>query len=201
MICPHFHQTSPSLFLTILHFPLPFSTTESRTMVSFSVVGTFLMLSFSLPCLATNNRRQLTTPRNIISQYLAPHNKIRAKLGLPPLQWSEQLARYAQWWAHQRQGDCAMIHSGSDYGENLFWGSTGRSWGPTDAVAFWASEKSYYNYQTNSCAQGRECLHYTQIIWKHSLRVGCAKVTCRNGYAFIGCNYDPHGNILGQKPF
>lgn len=174
---------------------------EIKPIIIFLFLGTVVLLTFPKTCLASDNRRFLSTPKNIVNKYLKPHNKIRAKLGLPPLKWSEQLASYARWWAHQRQGDCAMIHSGSDYGENLFWGSTGRQWGPADAVAFWVNEKSFYNYYTNSCAQGRECLHYTQIIWKHSKKVGCAKVTCRNGYTFIGCNYDPHGNILGQKPF
>ncbi|KAL9227213.1 hypothetical protein vseg_002934 [Gypsophila vaccaria] len=165
-------------------------------------LGTLLSLHLILPyCLATSSLLTNKTPTNIINQYLTPHNKIRAKLHLPPLQWSEQLANFARWWAHQRRGDCAMIHSQSGYGENLFWGSTGRYWGPRDAVAFWASERSYYDYNSNSCDGGRECLHYTQIIWRHSLRVGCAKVICNNGYTFIGCNYDPHGNILGQRPF
>ncbi|KAJ6758759.1 CYSTEINE-RICH SECRETORY PROTEIN-RELATED [Salix koriyanagi] len=147
------------------------------------------------------SRRLLaTTPRNIVKEFLLPHNFERAKLGLPPLRWNKKLADFASSWAHQRQEDCALIHSNSDYGENLFWGS-GKGWKPGDAVATWAEEKGYYNYRTNKCDQNKDCLHYTQMVWRESLTVGCARVSCRSGDTFITCNYDPHGNVIGQKPF
>jgi hypothetical protein len=113
-------------------------------LLSWGLFGTFLVIS-SYPSLCFSHsthelssqllaRRQLkTTPDNTIQQYLIPHNALRAKLGLPPLTWSKKLANYASWWAHQRQGDCALIHSNSNYGENLFWGS-GKDWKPGDAV-------------------------------------------------------------------
>lgn len=184
---------------------------EIRALLSCRLLETFLLLS-SFPSLYFSHsthelsnrllaRRLLqTTPHNTNQQYLIPQNTIRAKLGLPPLTWSKKLADYASWWAHQRQGDCALIHSNSNYGENLFWGS-GKDWKPGDAVEAWAAERSYYNHNTNSCTQNKDCLHYTQIIWRQSLKVGCAKVTCRSKDTFITCNYDPHGNVIGQKPF
>ncbi|KAF8392923.1 hypothetical protein HHK36_021163 [Tetracentron sinense] len=183
----------------------------SRGFLSCGLLGTFLLISFSLPSFtssdsslevsfAIRSRRVLnTTPGNIVQQYLVPHNLLRAKLGIPALQWSEQLANYANWWANQRKGDCALIHSDTNYGENIFWGS-GSNWKPRDAVAAWAAEKQYYNYPKNSCLPNRDCLHYTQIIWRQSLRVGCAKVTCKSGDTFISCNYDPHGLHLSQSP-
>ncbi|KAK2979533.1 hypothetical protein RJ640_013550 [Escallonia rubra] len=182
---------------------------ETRALFSCGFLGTFLLLSFTLPSHSLSesvsynvSTRILltTTPKNVIQQYLLPHNNIRAKLGLPPLQWSERLANFASSWAHQRRGDCALVHSSNDYGENLFWGS-GKCWKPLDAVNAWAAERSYYNYNTNSCLQNRECLHYTQMVWRQSLRVGCARVTCRIGDTLFSCNYDPHGNVIGQKPF
>ncbi|WZZ76659.1 hypothetical protein YC2023_088029 [Brassica napus] len=30
-------------------------------------------------------------------------------------------------------------------------------------------------------------VHYTQIVWKNSVRMGCAKVRCDNGQTFITC--------------
>ena len=184
---------------------------EIKALVSCCLLETFLLLS-SFPSLYFSHSthelssqflaRSLlqTTPYNTIQQYLIPHNTIRAKLGLPPLKWSKKLANYASWWAHQRQRDCALIHSNSNYGENLFWGS-GKDWKPGNAVEAWAAEKSYYSHNTNSCTQNKDCLHYTQIIWSQSLNVGCAKVTCSSKDTFITCNYDPHGNVIGQKPF
>lgn len=180
----------------------------SRTMSQCGLPGTFLFLlclsffSLSAAVLEVSSRRLLTgTPSDeIIKQYLISHNLERTKLGLPPLTWSKKLANFASWWAHQRQGDCALIHSNSNYGENLFWGS-GKDWRPGDAVAAWAAEKSYYNHNTNTCSKNKDCLHYTQMVWRQSLKIGCARVTCRSGDTFIACNYDPHGNVIGEKPF
>ncbi|XP_010265476.1 PREDICTED: pathogenesis-related protein PRB1-3-like [Nelumbo nucifera] len=173
---------------------------EIKQLVSGGLLG-ILLLSFSLPCFITSSALQvLRTPADTVEQYLSSHNRERAKLGLRPLQWSEKLASYANQWANQRRDDCALIHSNSNYGENIFWGS-GRDWKSADAVKEWAAEKQYYNYQSNRCVQNHDCLHYTQIIWKQSLYVGCGRVTCRSGDTFITCNYDPHGNVIGQKPF
>ncbi|KAI9112362.1 hypothetical protein K1719_016559 [Acacia pycnantha] len=94
-----------------------------------------------------------------------------------------------------------LIHSGGGgkYGENLA-GSTGDLSGAA-AVKLWVDEKADYDYNSNSCAAGKQCGHYTQVVWRNSIRVGCAKVKCNNGGTFIGCNYDPPGNYVGQKPY
>ncbi|PKI32657.1 hypothetical protein CRG98_046967 [Punica granatum] len=113
--------------------------------------------------------------------------------------WDAKLASYAPSYAHKRAGDCDMIHSGGPYGENLAWGSWDMS--GIEAVKLWVDEKPFYNYNSNTCAPGKMCGHYTQVVWRNSLRVGCGKVKCKTGGAFISCNYDPPGNIIGQKPY
>ncbi|KAJ1396583.1 Ves allergen [Sesbania bispinosa] len=70
-----------------------------------------------------------------------------------------------------------------------------------DAVRLWVNEKADYDYNSNSCASGKQCGHYTQVVWKNTKRVGCAKVRCNNGGTFITCNYDPPGNYVGQRPY
>lgn len=85
-------------------------------------------------------------------------------------------------------------------GMNIFWGS-GRNWKPLDAVAAWASEKRYYDRKNNRCANNQDFLHYTQMVWKQSLSVGCGKVICNSVDTFITCSYDPHGNVISQRPF
>ncbi|MCO5556541.1 hypothetical protein L7F22_010090 [Adiantum nelumboides] len=133
-------------------------------------------------------------------EWLAPHNAARAEVGLPPLVWSEEVARYAENWASQRQAaGCGLQHSGGSYGENIFWGSGG-GYGPAECVAAWVGEKNNYNYADNSCSSG-DCGHYTQIIWAKSVRLGCAKAQCGDGSVFMTCNYDPPGNYIGTKPF
>ncbi|RIA04149.1 hypothetical protein BRARA_K01652 [Brassica rapa] len=145
------------------------------------------------PTLTSSQYKSLT--RNTIQQqFLRPHNALRAKLHLPPLKWSNSLARYATRWARTRRGDCDLIHSGGPYGENLFWGS-GKGWTPKDAV------RKFYDRRTYRCKANGDCLHYTQLVWKKSLRIGCATVLCKSGDTFIICNYDPPGNVVGQPPF
>ncbi|KAL9250541.1 Pathogenesis-related protein [Drosera capensis] len=134
-------------------------------------------------------------------QFLTPHNIARNTLGIAPLSWNDQLTSYAQWYANQRLYGCALIHSGGPYGENIFWGS-GSDWTPGLAVEAWMNEKQYYDYYTNSCIDGQDCGHYTQIVWRSSTQLGCARVVCENGAGvFITCNYDPPGNYIGERPY
>ncbi|KAJ7277571.1 hypothetical protein O6H91_Y389900 [Diphasiastrum complanatum] len=137
-----------------------------------------------------------------VQQFLLPQNEARATVGLPSFVWDTELQNYAQWWANQRAryGNCLLKHSGGPYGENIFWGY-GKSWTPADAVAAWVDEKYSYNYQSNTCAFNQDCGHYTQIVWRDSCRVGCARVTCANGAVFMTCNYDPPGNYIGERPY
>lgn len=52
----------------------------------------------------------------------------------------------------------------------------------------------------SSCL-GDECLHYTQVVWRDSVYLGCAKVNCYNGGSFVICSYDPPGNYEGDRPY
>ncbi|XVF70077.1 hypothetical protein PTKIN_Ptkin11bG0132600 [Pterospermum kingtungense] len=136
-----------------------------------------------------------------VNQFLLPQNAARAALGLLPLVWDTRLERYAQWYASQRQQDCALIHSNGPYGENIFWGS-GDGWTGAQAAASWVCEKKWYDHNTNSCAEGEDCGHYTQVVWVGTRRVGCARVVCDGGLGvFMTCNYDPPGNYMGEKPY
>ncbi|BAT86961.1 hypothetical protein LR48_Vigan09g255500 [Vigna angularis] len=134
------------------------------------------------------------------ADYLNEHNAARSDVGVANIVWDDTVAAFAQNYANQRIGDCNLIHSGGDgkYGENLA-GSSGDLSGK-DAVKMWVDEKSNYDYNSNSCVGG-ECGHYTQVVWRNSVRVGCAKVRCNNGGTFIGCNYDPPGNYVDQRPY
>ena len=130
--------------------------------------------------------------------YLDAHNKARAEVNVGPMTWDNTVADYAQNYANQRVANCDMVHSGGPYGENIA-SSTGDLAG-SDAVNLFVGEKGNYDYNSNSCVGG-ECLHYTQVVWRDSVQLGCAKVRCSNGGTFIGCNYNPPGNYNGRRPY
>lgn len=170
-----------------------------------------------------NTTRENTVPENTtqentgsrantinIQQVLDAHNVYRKELGLPLLKWSDELADYAQKWVNElsRNRNCEMLHRPYDegnpwyqlYGENIFSGGSGYT--AVDAVESWGSEKKYFDKDSRTCkGDWSTCGHYTQIIWKQTRKVGCAVVTCTNGDIIIVCNYDPAGNVIGEKAY
>jgi pathogenesis-related protein 1 len=132
----------------------------------------------------------------------ARHNYWRAELGLPPLKWSNKLAEVAQNWANVlKERGCKLEHSKTQYGENIYW-SWGKKRTPQEAVDAWASEKKDFDFEKLECIGGwYSCGHYTQLIWENTKMVGCGVAYCKDGSEVWVCNYEPAGNIVGQKPY
>lgn len=130
--------------------------------------------------------------------FLSAHNAARASAGVGPMKWDDKVAAYALNYANSLKGNCQMVHSSGPYGENLAWSSADLT--ATAAVNMWVDEKSKYDYNSNKCVGG-ECRHYTQVVWRNSVRLGCAKVKCNNGGTIISCNYDPRGNYVNERPY
>lgn len=161
------------------------------------------------PTNPTNPTTPSTTPSTTTStsglqpsEIVAAHNKWRSLVGVAGLTYSTTLAASAQAWVDQlkAKNNCNMQHSGTaGVGENLYWGT----WTPTsaDVVDMWASEKTYYDYTTNTCAAGEICGHYTQVVWKNTTSVGCGVAVCPTGGQVWICQYSPAGNYMGQKPY
>ncbi|KAH0727309.1 hypothetical protein KY284_003174 [Solanum tuberosum] len=141
----------------------------------------------------------ISEAQNTPQDYVNAHNEARRQVGVGPMTWDNRLATFAQNYANQRAGDCRMQHSGGPYGENL--ASAFPQLNAAGAVQQWVNERQWYNYNSNTCQAGRVCGHYTQVVWRNSVRLGCARVRCNNGWYFITCNYDPRGNMSGQRPF
>jgi len=146
------------------------------------------------------------------------HNEVRAALDVRALEWSDELAAVAQEWAVHlaSRNRCKMQHRPKQgkyargYGENIYWAgplrwSDGRkeiqNVSPDKVVKRWAGEAADYRYSDNSCRQGRVCGHYTQLVWKSSMKVGCGMARCSDKGQIWVCNYDPPGNYIGQKPY
>lgn len=139
------------------------------------------------------------------------HNDARATEGVAPLTWDPALAAVAQAWADacvDNKAPTGLIDHNegrSDnypgyVGENIY-GASGNA-SAQAAVSSWMSEKADYNYATGSCASGKACGHYTQVMWAKSTKLGCGLSKCAGlkfGNAIV-CNYSPGGNN-GGKPF
>jgi pathogenesis-related protein 1 len=134
---------------------------------------------------------------SIAREMLTVHNEVRARADLPPLQWSNALAAYSQKWADTLLARNQTAHNPhSAYGENIFVSGVGST--PSMAVKEWASESRDYDYRTNACST--DCGHYTQIIWRRTVNVGCAVARGPRREVWV-CSYDPPGNFLGQWPY
>ncbi|KAF8019720.1 hypothetical protein BT93_G0423 [Corymbia citriodora subsp. variegata] len=142
----------------------------------------------------------LSVAQDSPQDYVAAHNAARSQVGVGPMAWDESVAGYARDYASKLASDCTpLVHSQGPYGENLAWASPDLT--GTGAVNMWVGEKSDYDYSSNSCAPGKVCGHYTQVVWRNSVRLGCAKAQCTTSGTLVTCNYDPPGNFDGQKPY
>lgn len=136
------------------------------------------------------------------------HNKIRKEVGSPPLEWSAELAAYAQEWAEYlaKKNGCRMAHRASlgkadkNYGENIFWGS-GKSYTLLEASKAWYSEIDNYSYRPIRRNSKAKTGHYTQMVWNTTQKMGMGMATCSDGATIIVASYNPPGNVIGQKPY
>lgn len=138
------------------------------------------------------------------------HNNVRANVvptatNMPAVSWDIGLARLSQ----RRAETCEFYHE--DYsqrtlvnqptitvGQNIY--MTGRTYTNLtalwiDTVTSWANEKNVYTYgviPANFEAVG----HYTQLVNKNTVRIGCGAATCGTGTSakvYVYCDY-----ALGQ---
>lgn len=147
------------------------------------------------------------------AEMTSAHNQWRSQAGVPGVTWSVHLATTAQHWANnlQQNQHCKMTHSGAHgLGENLYWASPLSSSDGTKKLQAvtatkvsdaWGGEKQYYDHASNTCASGKVCGHYTQLVWKTTREIGCAKAVCGDNSQVWVCNYTPPGNWRGQKPY
>jgi pathogenesis-related protein 1 len=156
----------------------------------------------------------------LIDEFVTTHNNARSGTlnpqpdpPLPPVSWDATLADVAYNYLSQCPGGNTSMsphnpNATQDYkalggtdpvGENIY-ASSGKAATPTDAVNAWMGEASKYDYDTNNIMAAG---HYTQVVWRTSVRIGCAIVTCPN-YQYpntILCDYAPAGNYTNQKPY
>ena len=122
-----------------------------------------------------------------------------------PVTWDAGAAALAQGWAAQ----CNFQHptSNNGYGQNIY-GSSGSVTG-TDAVLDWAGEVTGFTYGTpnftcNPITPNDTCGHYTQLVWRDTVAIGCAVQLCDGTVgtftgSFVVCNYSPGGNYYDNS--
>lgn len=142
----------------------------------------------------------LISGQNSAQDYVNAHTTPRAQVGVGSVTWDTTLATYAQNYANQMKITCSTAPSNGPYGENIAKGGSATFTGAV-AVSMWAAEAQYYDYNTNTCTGGGVCHHYTQVVWASSVRIGCARVLCNNGWYYVICSYDPPGNVPGVRPY
>jgi uncharacterized protein YkwD len=163
---------------------------------------------------------------DFVKGVLALHNRERAAVGVTPLMWSDKLAADARPWAEHVVTIGHMVHDSEHLGtlgegENI--AGYGNPWNPKvgpltqgGGVNLWIDEKM--NWNGGTCASGKVCGHYTQMVWRDTKEVGCATAYGRGipysstalGHvaskpnefmSILVCRYSPPGNVVGQKPF
>jgi pathogenesis-related protein 1 len=143
---------------------------------------------------------------------LESHNAARASAQPAPspalnaLTWDPTVEEVARKWAD----NCDFSHNPNrgNAGENIA-AATPNYWDAKGAVKGWVDEVKDYDYSKNACASGKQCGHYTQVVWRNTSRLGCATKRCTTNSPFGGsgawdfwvCNYAPPGNYVGQRPY
>lgn len=159
-------------------------------------------------------------PPGFATEMIDAHTAVRAGAtptpspALAPLAWAPTVAATAQAWAD----GCVYQHNPALHslvlGENIAATAPAGARSAAYIVGLWASEAPFYDYTTNTCDTsnpGNEagtCGHYTQLVWRSTIVVGCGMRTCTTGspfgagsWDFWVCDYAPPGNIVGQRPY
>jgi len=106
------------------------------------------------------------------------------------LVWSDSLAKdAARCLTKQRYPPFSMHHCGS--GQNIAAGAPQLN--PVSGVAGWYNKIRYTPGKKGKVLSfSSKTGHYTQVVWKGTKRVGCAKKQ-----HFMVCDYSPPGNMRG----
>jgi pathogenesis-related protein 1 len=150
----------------------------------------------------TNNPKSTNKNKNNqsseIQAFLKVHNDERKRLGIPPLEWDESIANGCLEYANYLLKINQLQHAETEYGENLFGGSSSvpNQYNLKDAALAWLSEKK--SFKENKYTY--QCGHYTQMIWRNTQKVGAAIVS-ENGKCYVVARYFPPGNYSNEKVY
>ncbi|HEY3739852.1 MAG TPA: CAP domain-containing protein [Bryobacteraceae bacterium] len=134
-----------------------------------------------------------------IAAFLEVHTEARAAVGLRPLVWSTKLASFAQDWANHLANSNRFEHRPHNpYGENLAAFTEGD---PAFGARLWLGEKKDYHGEAVDGKNFKKIGHYTQMVWRTTRYVGYGIARRRDGMWVLVANYDPPGNVQGERPY
>ena len=155
------------------------------------------------------------------------HNILRKENGLQSLEWDNKLAKRALEWGDflKENENCVIRHPINSQkerdtyipngnGQNLYssFGFPNNTFNPQIGIQKMYDECNLYQRPEEGQSRPNNFLgvgHFTQLIWKDTKKVGCARIECNqnlrdnnnnivNGKGgMLVCNYDK-GNIDGQ---
>ena len=106
---------------------------------------------------------QNRSPASIAQAMLDAHNAIRARVGVPPLVWSDQLSQVAQDWANHLIATGSFGHRPNNrYGENLYSISGGAA-SPAQVVGYWARGGAGIRYSQQYLLRRLRPLHADRV--------------------------------------
>jgi hypothetical protein len=144
----------------------------------------------------------------LAARLLAAHNRERALVGAPPLEWDQKLADHAASYGPVLAKLRHLVHSPRDgrpgERENLAMAWHG-TMSPEELVGMWSRERdllqpgSYLFPGTSRTGNWEDIAHYTQMVWPTTTHVGCAVFSA--DWDYLVCRYSPPGNKDGKPIF
>jgi Cysteine-rich secretory protein family len=143
---------------------------------------------------------------SLAERLLAAHNRERALVGAPPLQWDAKLAADAASYGPVLASLRHLVHSPRETRpgerENLAMASHD-SLSPEQLVEMWSREKLLLTPglfpDVSRTGQWQDVAHYTQMVWPTTTHVGCAIFAA--DWDYLICRYSPPGNKDGKPVF
>jgi hypothetical protein len=146
-------------------------------------------------------------PRASVSfsqEILDAQNRYRKAVGVPPLIWSDGLARAARVWVNALNANLQFAHDPEvqNQGENL-WMGTAEAFSLTQMIDSWGEEDRYFRNgsfpDVSATGNWFAVGHYSQMVWRRTTSVGCAGIAGSDGNYRLVCRYSPPGNVIGQQ--